>query len=214
VVREHGDPCGYAEELVGFAQVQGRATGAVVCFMAGSSRLGRRVASILDPTRSRRALPRAASIGTLLCTAIAVTAIGSFGWSAPREAPVPGGSVDSSSRRYWFGYWVDLGLRETTIFRRDVVVSELPALVEPTYSSLYVVVELEKPRHGKGRVLEVQASNAPRVLDARGASIYWLGPTRKEESLAMLRELQDMATGEPRRTIRSLLDFHAAQEKR
>jgi beta-lactamase regulating signal transducer with metallopeptidase domain len=246
VIREHGDPCGYAEELLGFAQRQNGVSPAVVCFMASSNDLERRVASILDPTRSRQALPRAASIGTLLFTAISVVAIGSFGRSATQEVrgePTTAtvetsrealadwlasqradesvaSASDGLDRRWrraaefaggrsWIGWSIDVGLEETTIFKRDVVVSDLPVLVHPTTLSLLVVVELSTSRDGIVRILQVQASNAPRVLQLRGAPFRWLGAAREGESRSLLLELQARTSGEARSVLLSLLGLHA-----
>ena len=237
VLREHGNPCGYAEELLGFAHRQSSAPPAVVCCMAGSSNLERRIASILDPARSREGLHHTSSIGTLFSTAIAVLAIGSLGrseteqdrdaladWLASQHADDSAAraadgldhrwrtALDSASGRCWIGYAVDVRLEEPTIFRRDVHVPDLPDLVHPTCSSLLVVVDVSGSHGEELRIQQVQASNAPRALGPRGAPFLWLGLARKAESLALLRELQASASGEARGFLLALLGLHAQED--
>ncbi len=84
--------------------------------------------------------------------------------------------------------------------------------MQPTLSSLLVVVELARSRDGKVRILQVQASNAPRTLDVRSAPFLWLGSARNDESSALLREIQASAAGEPRGVLLSLLGLHARED--
>jgi beta-lactamase regulating signal transducer with metallopeptidase domain len=244
VLREHGDPCGYAEELLGFAQRQGVPSPAVVCFMTGTGNLERRVQSILDAARSRAELPRSASVGALVSTLIAVLAIGSCGSASPRRSeaardgdPVTDwlasqhaddsnagadGGLDERWRqalrevrgRSWIGYAVDLGIEDPTIFKRDVVISELSELVEPMCPSLVVIVEVSASRGADMRILDVEASNTPRVLDPKGAPFQWLGQARQDESFALLHELESSASGEARGMLHFLLREHGREPTR
>ena len=89
--------------------------------------------------------------------------------------------------------------------------SELPELVSPISSSILVIVELSRSRDGVARIVQVQASNAPRVLDVGGASLQWLGSGRGDESRGLLLELQAHAQGEERGVLLSLLGLNASR---